>query len=409
MKKWIMIAGLLLLTLPVAVQAEGFTYTTNPDNTITITGYDGPGGEEAITNTIENLSVTRIENSAFYDNATLTSIIIPNSVTNIGDAAFFGCTSLSAITVDALNSVYSSMDGILFNKIQTTLIVCPEGKAGTYTVSNSVTSIGDYAFASCTSLALITIPNSVTRIGEAAFDWCTSLTNAMLGNSVTSIGDYAFASCTSLTSIIIPNSVTNIGIQAFYNCTSLTNAMIGNSVTRIGNFAFASCTSLTCVTIPNSVTNIGIYAFAYCTSLTRVTIPSSITCIEDGMFSFCTSLTEVYFKGNAPLLGEAVFYDTVNATVYYLPGSTGWDTWSVPPPVVLWNPQVQNPGVQSNRFGFNITGTNDFTVVVEARTNLTSGIWVPVKTNMLTGGLVQFSDPASTNYSKRYYRVSMPQ
>ena len=95
--------------------------------------------------TIPN-SVTSIGDWAFYRCTSLTSVTIPNSVTSIGDWAFYSCTSLTAITVDALNSVYSSVAGVLFNKSQTTLIQCPGGKAGSYTIPNSVTSIGDYAF-----------------------------------------------------------------------------------------------------------------------------------------------------------------------------------------------------------------------------------------------------------------------
>ena len=86
-----------------------------------------------------------------------------------------------------------------------------------------VTSIGDYAFAYCTSLASVTIPDSVTSIGWGAFAYCTSLSTVAIGNGVTSIGDYAFAYCTSLASVTIPESVTSIGSYAFYNCTSLTS------------------------------------------------------------------------------------------------------------------------------------------------------------------------------------------
>jgi len=67
--------------------------------------------------------------------------------------AFAGCPSLTAITVDPLNSVFSSVDGVLFNKGRTTLIGYPGGKVGSYTIPNSVTSIGNYAFAYCSNLA----------------------------------------------------------------------------------------------------------------------------------------------------------------------------------------------------------------------------------------------------------------
>ena len=145
-----------------------FTYTTN-NGTITITGYTGSGGAVTIPDTINGLPVTSIGDNAFYYCTSLTSVTIPTSVTSIGDYAFYrctsltsvtiansvtsignqafaDCTSLTAITVDTNNPAYSSVDGVLFNKSQTTLIQCPGGKAGSYTIPDSVTSIGDYAF-----------------------------------------------------------------------------------------------------------------------------------------------------------------------------------------------------------------------------------------------------------------------
>ena len=101
--------------------------------------------------------------------------------------------------------------------------------------------------------------------------------SVIITDGVTSIGNWAFARCTSLSSVTIPNSVTSIGESAFYGCESLTSVTIPDSVTSIGESAFRDCASLTSVTIPDSVTNIGWYAFDNCTSLTSVTIPDSVT------------------------------------------------------------------------------------------------------------------------------------
>jgi len=131
---------LLLLTLPAAVQAQYHYLTKN--GAITITPYNCFSGAMTIPSTINGLPVTSIGHQAFQSCTSLTSVTIPNSVTNIGDYAFSGCTSLSAITVEALNSFYSSVDGVLFNKSQTMLMQYPGGKAGSYTIPNSVTSIG---------------------------------------------------------------------------------------------------------------------------------------------------------------------------------------------------------------------------------------------------------------------------
>ena len=220
--------------------------------------------------TIPN-SVTSIGIDAFYYCTGLTSITIPNSVTSIGDWAFRDCSGLTSINVASGNNYYSDNNGVLFNKEKTALIRYPEGKSQTsYTIPNSVTSIGDGAFWGCTGLTSITIPNSVTSIEDCAFAGCRSLTSITIPNSVTSIGDEAFKYCSDLTSITIPNSVTSIGFLAFYVCTGLTSIAIPNSVTSIGDGAFEDCTGLTSITIPNSVISIGGYAFWGCTGLKDV-------------------------------------------------------------------------------------------------------------------------------------------
>jgi hypothetical protein len=225
--------------------------------------------------------------------------MIPGSVTSMGsdtpEEAFVQCTSLTSIVVDAQNSFYSSVDGVLFDKNQTTLIFYPEGR-------------GSYA-----------IPGSVTSIGQLAFE--------------------SFAGAFGPTRVTIPGSVTNIGQGAFLNCTHLTN---------------------------------------------------------------------VYFKGNPPpSLGYSLFSGEI-PTIYYLPGTTGWSNTFAGLPAVLWNPLIQAVGVQSNQFGFNITGTNNFTVVVEACTNLANPVWAPLQTLTLTNGSFYFSDPNWTNYSSRFYGLGLP-
>src|SRR5208283_1532614 len=90
---------LLLLLLPAVVQAQDYTYTTNDDNTITITGYIGSGSDVIIPDTINSLPVTSIGSYAFYQCSSLTSVTISTNVTSIGDWAFSGCTSLSSVTI----------------------------------------------------------------------------------------------------------------------------------------------------------------------------------------------------------------------------------------------------------------------------------------------------------------------
>jgi hypothetical protein len=214
-------------------------------------------------------------------------------VTSFGDAVFGECGNLTNIAVNAANPSYASAGGVLFNKAASVLIEYPDGLKGSYTISNSVMSIGGDAFFGCTNLTSVTIPDSVTNIGIGAFEACSRLTSFIIPDSVTDIGELAFDDCTSLTNVSIGNSVTNIGEEAFDDCTSLTNVVIGNSVADIGEEAFDNCTSLASVSIPNSVTSIGEGAFYDCTHLASVTIPDSVTNIGIQVFSICTSLTNI--------------------------------------------------------------------------------------------------------------------
>ena len=91
----------------------------------------------------------------------------------------------------------------------------------------------------------VIIESGVTSIGNYAFSSCSSITSFTIGNSVTSIGEWAFSGCIELTSITIPNSVTSIGKRAFEDCYSLASITIPKSVTSIGNYVFEDCSSLT--------------------------------------------------------------------------------------------------------------------------------------------------------------------
>ena len=144
-------------------------------------------------------SVTSIGNDAFYSCSGLTSVVIGDSITSIGIGVFKNFSRLTNITVDENNRAYKSIDGNLYSKDGTTLIQ--------YAIGKTVTTF--------------TIPDSVTSIGEYAFYNCDSLTSVVIPDGVTSIGEYAFYNCRSLTSIIIPDSVTSIDGFAFYYCSNL--------------------------------------------------------------------------------------------------------------------------------------------------------------------------------------------
>jgi hypothetical protein len=163
------------------------------NGSVTLSKYLGSDDAVSIPNSINGLPVTTIGTNAFSGCGTLTNVFIPTSVTNIVKNPFAGCAGLVSITVDPLNSYYSSLDGVLFNWRRTTLIGCPNGKATSgYTIPNSVFSIGAGAFASCAGLSSVTIPSGVTNIGDYAFGNCQSLKGIYFQGNAPSVVSNAF-------------------------------------------------------------------------------------------------------------------------------------------------------------------------------------------------------------------------
>jgi len=238
--------GLTSITIPDSVTyiaersfsyCSALTSITIP-NSVTIIGewaFSDCSGLTSIT--IPN-SVTIIGEWTFSGCRGLTSITIPDSVTYIAERSFSYCSNLTEIIVEKNNLNYCGIDGVLFNKDKTLLYRYPEGKvSSSYSMPNSVTSIGRWAFSDCSGLTSITIPDSVTSIGDGVFAYCSGLASITIPNSVTSIGHSAFSSCSGLTSITISNSVTSIGWGAFHGC-NLEFVIIPESVDYIGGGAF---------------------------------------------------------------------------------------------------------------------------------------------------------------------------
>ena len=266
-------------------------------------------------------SVKSIGNDTFLGCNKLTSITIPNSVTSIGERVFAGCSSLTAINVAEANKFYSSVDGVLFNKDKTELICYPPRKVDdSYSIPNSVTSIGASAFIYCSNLTNITLPKGVTSIGDSAFCNCLSLTSITIPFGVTSIRNSTFCGCSSLTSIAIPKSVTSIGYGAFCYCQSLTSITIPDSVTSIGDMAFGHCYNLISIAIPDSVTSID-DAFYCCSSLTSIMLPEGLTSIGSGTFYGCSNLTSIAIPESVTSIGECAFWGCSSLTNITIPDS----------------------------------------------------------------------------------------
>ena len=304
--------------------------------------------------------VTNISGRAFGACYGLPSVTIPKSVTSIGEAAFSGC--LSNIYVDEGNASYSSVDGVLFNKDQTTLIAYPANRADTaYKIPEGVTSIGNWAFFSCWQLTDVTIPESVTSIGDYAFNWSGELNAITIAKSVTSIGRGAFSYCTGLKDVYYTGSRTqwkNIKIadenEPLLNATLHLNPVnyvasgtCGENLTwtlRLDGTLTISGTgtmqdyeyttddngdrhttapwyaySPTKLVIEDGVTYIGHYAFLGCGLTGSVTIPETVTGLGWESFGLCGGLTDVTIPASLTKIRYGTFNGCTGLTSVVIP------------------------------------------------------------------------------------------
>ena len=266
--------------------------------------------------------VTRIGNGAFLGCSSLKEVAIPDSVTSIGDGAFWGCSSFlikyisipkSVICLngnpfvkwegklECLSPNFIYEDDVLFNKDKSKIISFRNQAVKSYIIPSSVTSIGDSAFAGCSSLSNIAIPSSVNSIGDKAFWDCCSLTSIVIPDSVTSIGDGAFCGCSSLKYISIPKSVICLNGNPFFRwdgkleCLSPNFIYEDDVLFNKNKSKIISCRDQVIISyiIPGSVTSIGDYAFEGCSFLSDIVIPTSVTSIGRGAFRDCNFPTDL--------------------------------------------------------------------------------------------------------------------
>ena len=115
-------------------------------------------------------------------------------------------------------------------------------------------------------------------------------------STLTTIGSYAFYSCSNLMSVAFLNCTT-IGVYAFYDCSNLTTASFPKCIT-IGTSTFQNCYSLITISFPNC-TSIGNYAFRYCYSLTTVSFPNCEIIEDTDVFGYCYNLISLYLMSTS--------------------------------------------------------------------------------------------------------------
>ncbi len=376
----------------------GLTNIYIPNSVTNIGSYEFVGCSSLLSVSIPN-GIRNLGFSMFADCSSLTNVDIPASVINLGINTFSGCSSLITISVDPLNTAYSSIDGVLFNKDQTVLYQFPAANTANYIIPDSVAQIWGSAFLGSTRLESVKMPGSVTALGTTSFYGCTNLTNVLISGHVTTLQSNVFANCSRLADLAIPYGITTIGQGAFSGCASLTNVAIPSSVTKLDKYAFGSCTSLSSIKLPNSV-----------------------LWLDGNSFSGCSNLTDLYFEGNPPRFPGPPNYLNINIrekTVYYNAGITGWgSSYGGVPTAPISDPGVRGFAFKQNATTTTITGyvgsggalTIPLTILglpVAAigdlafadRTNLTSVIIPGSVTNIIGGAFAGCSNLTSVTIS----------
>lgn len=287
----------------------------------------GIGGLEKVTVSANNAYYADIDGKVYnkekttlvvYPLAADRNYTVPAGVTNIDLLSNFRYDDVNITFTDNSNGMVT-LDGVTYTSDMKKVLYCNPDKTGAYKMPDSVTEIRERAFADCSNLESVVVSKNVTDIVYGVFADCTSLKSIDMPNTIKSIEKQAFVNAESLEGISLGNSLTVIGDMAFDGCASLKNAAIPNSVTEVGHSAFENCVKLSSVTIPNSVNRIGHRAFAGCVSLAGITIPNSVTYIGGEAFENCRGLTHINLSSNIVNINSYVFRNCTSLTEIEIP------------------------------------------------------------------------------------------
>ncbi|MCI7522676.1 leucine-rich repeat protein [Roseburia hominis] len=345
-----------------AQTADGWSYETNSNGTLTITGYSGTETKVTVPATIGGKSVSGIGNSAFYNNKVLEEVTVSEGIQSIGQQAFSmsalrklwlpaslntfkdgeDVCELEGIYVDSASQYYRDVDGILYNKNMTTLVKYPSKKtASTFTVPDGVTELADCSMDSNTSLRKVVLPDSLKTVGYWSFINCSNLSDITLPEQCTFVGQYAFSG-TALTSFYIPAALETLMSGTFLN-TDISSITVSPQNTTFyidgkdglykhdqsvfypanGNQSHRGCETLVYYygddaeyTILDGTITISMFAIELKNNLKKLVMPDSLQTLETSWIQGCCNLEEVYLSPSLSIVDNGSYTATQAKKVY---------------------------------------------------------------------------------------------
>lgn len=280
-------------------------------------GYEAFRGCSGLTTVsfAENGKTLVFGEAAFMECTSLTTVNLPANVSEI-PGIFIGCTSLQEVNVAEDSAYFTSIDGVVFNKAVTEVLYFPQGKTGTYTLPDTVTSIASGVFAGVTELDMLQIPNVISKIGDRAFmnsNFKIEFVGEVFAEELV-IGESAFEGAKNLGDLTLPAHTTIISDNAFANA-KFGTLTLNEGIVSLGNYAFYNVNSTKKLEIPTSVKTIGEYCFAFDNRGANVKLPASDSQLESiGKYAFYknSKITDIVIPAGVVIIDDYAFYGAKN-------------------------------------------------------------------------------------------------
>lgn len=349
--------------------------------------------------------VTEIYKDTFKESS-ITKLVIHENVSYINLSSLDYASNLLEIVVDENNKNYKSINGILYNKDVTKLLIYPSSRTNyEYVMPDSVCEIGEKALRENKNLVKIQLSDNLIKIHDYAFSGSRSLTEITLNDKLEYIGTDAFRNCSKVKDLFIPSSVKEIKEGALYNMNSLSKLSVPFLYNEISEY---SISYLFGGIIPNSIEKLDILGGNKITknslkgikTLTELSIPASIAVIEEDSFSDLSLLNKLTIdknNENYKLIGSTLYSKDETVLLYYLPTASSYNYYSS-----VKTKTIYKNAFKDNKYLISIELNNGLEYIGENAFNNLSNLnkLIVPETVIKTGQDICFDTPNVTIYSK---------